>query len=450
MNSILHYFKNKWFYLALFAVLFQQILVATGTYYLGTITSQFPSKGFQLSLAIPLFFCISLPGTVVHYLIVILTTYANKASQKIYLDEYIKSNYNNPTHWRNESSKTRRHDIMCRGGQESIRSAVDFFVDLAATSLNIVLNTISIILATDFILGFLIIFSGFCGIGIINSFSKKISEKSRKEILAENQLNSHMSKSWDNIVLGNPSFFNRWIEKFNEIFKETIDFSIEVVKKRDLAISIASLVTNIMVLGGALFLAWTNQYREGFALAILVMMPRSLQTVMHMQIVQSYLARWKNLREKLVVTMESVLYLSPLDLNDFINKDLVNITFQNEKYKYQELEKLLEKFSFGRFTITGPNGVGKSSLLLELKEKYKTSAAYLPAQHQFILSNVSASPSSGEIALAGLNELQVEDYKILLLDEWDANLSKDNKAHLDQVIYKLSSQKIVIEVRHFD
>ena len=52
---------------------------------------------------------------------------------------------------------------------------------------------------------------------------------------------------------------------------------------------------------------------------------------------------------------------------------------------FEDIENLLDNHKTGRFTITGENGIGKSSLLLKLKNKYRLSAAYLPAQHQLML-----------------------------------------------------------------
>ena len=166
--------------------------MAGGTYFLGELTSQFPTEGFQLNLALILFICIFLPGTIVHYWIVWCTTRACKSAQLSYLKEYIRSNYNHPTHWRNEKSKQQRHDIMCRGGQETIQSTVHFLVDLTATGLNIFLNTISIILVTDLTLGFVIILAGLLGLLIIHLSGIGIAESSRNEMLADNQLNSHL------------------------------------------------------------------------------------------------------------------------------------------------------------------------------------------------------------------------------------------------------------------
>lgn len=48
-----------------------------------------------------------------------------------------------------------------------------------------------------------------------------------------------------------------------------------------------------------------------------------------------------------------------------------------------------------------------------------------------MLSEEKQSLSSGEIALTALKDLQTGNSNILLLDEWDANLSVENRAIID-------------------
>lgn len=448
MKSMLPIFRNKWVKALVLTILLQQFLVAGGTYFLGEITRQFPIEGLRLSTALCLFICIFLPGTIVHYGVAWCTTRAYKSAQLSYLNEYIRSNYNHPTHWRNQSSRLERHDTMCRGGQDSILATVYFLSDFTATGLNIILNTVAIILVTDVMLGIVIALAGLLGLGIIHLAGTKISETSRNEMLADNALNAHLSKSWDNIVLGNQFFFDRWNTCFNDLFLKSEVASLETVNKREWAISLAGMLTNGLVLGTALLLAWTHRETAGFVLAILVMLPRSLQIVMHIQIIQTYLAQWKRLEERLTITHESVLEPKPNDLSHLIQENNITIKMNNTVYSAREIEHLLDHHKAGRFTITGENGTGKSILLLKLKNKFRFSAIYLPAQHELMLPETGRSLSTGEIALASLSDLQASNCNILLLDEWDANLSAENRAVLDQTIHQLSLGRIVVEIRH--
>lgn len=448
MISIYTLFNHRWMKLLLLIVLLQQVLVASGTYFLGSLTAQFPSEGLQFDKAFLLLMCIILPGTIVHYGVAWCMVRACKQTQHKYLQSYFRSNFNHPTHWRNEKAREERHDMMCRGGQETIQSAVHFFGDFTATSLNIILNTISIILVTDLTQGVVILAAGVLGLGIIHLNKKDISDTSRNETVADNKLNGHLSKSWDNIILGNQLFFDRWKIQFEDLFFSSENAAEQTVKKRDWSVAIAALITNGLVLGSALFLIWTHQKNTAFALAMLVMLPRSLQTVMHIQIIQSYFANWKNLHEKLVVTSESLAILPPLDLSSYIDSKAIFVTTSEEGATVSKIENYLEGYSIGRITITGQNGSGKSSLLLNLKNKFGISALYLPAQHQLFLNNSQVNLSSGELTLATFQHLRNVDCAILLLDEWDANLSMENRSILDNIIDELSLKRIVVEIRH--
>lgn len=446
MTSIYSLFNNKWMKALLAVILIQQLLVASGTYFLGTLTAEFPTKGLQLSLAFLMLFCILLPGTIVHYGVAWCTTRARKMTQNEYLKHYMQANFNHPTHWRNEKSREARHDLMCRSGQETVQSAVNFFGDFTATSLNIILNIISIILVTDLVQGFIILAAGLFGLGIIHFNKKGIAESSKNEVLADTRLNGHLSRSWDNIILGNQLFYDRWKLKFASLFSDSEKAAEQTVKMRDWSVSIAALVTNGLVLGSALFMIWMHQENTGFALAMLVMLPRSLQTVMHIQIIQSYFANWKNLKEKLSVTSKSLSPPDSLDLSDYIKPHSIQV--KDLLGSIKDIEDHLKNSDCGRYTITGQNGSGKSCLLLNLKNKLGLSALYLPAQHQLFLHDTQVNLSSGELTLAAFEQLKNHECKILLLDEWDANLSLENQSLLDKILDEISKKKIVVEIRH--
>jgi ABC-type transport system involved in cytochrome bd biosynthesis fused ATPase/permease subunit len=103
----------------------------------------------------------------------------------------------------------------------------------------------------------------------------------------------------------------------------------------------------------------------------------------------------------------------------------------------------------GRYTITGPNGAGKSSVLKFLKMHAKDAAFYLPTKHQLLFQTDATQGSSGERTRRHLDEaLTDQSTKVLLLDEWDANLDAVNTTILDEKIRDLTSKKTVIEVRH--
>ena len=104
----------------------------------------------------------------------------------------------------------------------------------------------------------------------------------------------------------------------------------------------------------------------------------------------------------------------------------------------------------GRYAIAGPNGSGKTSLLLHLKELLKERAFYIPAQ-SFLFPAVRAGLSTGQRKLRDLRsafDAAGGRVPVILLDEWDANLDPDNRERISAEIDELARSHAVVEVSH--
>ncbi len=103
----------------------------------------------------------------------------------------------------------------------------------------------------------------------------------------------------------------------------------------------------------------------------------------------------------------------------------------------------------GRITLRGENGAGKSTLLMLVKNALNDRAFFLPTQNQLSFTSEANKYSTGESLRNRLLEiLERVDVDVLLLDEWDANLDKENHERLSLLIDELAEKKCVIEVRH--
>jgi ABC-type multidrug transport system fused ATPase/permease subunit len=104
----------------------------------------------------------------------------------------------------------------------------------------------------------------------------------------------------------------------------------------------------------------------------------------------------------------------------------------------------------GRYAIAGPNGSGKTSLLLHLKELLKERAFYLPAQ-SFLFPAVKTGLSTGQRKLRDLRsalDAARGRVSVILLDEWDANLDPANRERISAEIDELARRHAVVEVSH--
>ena len=115
-----------------------------------------------------------------------------------------------------------------------------------------------------------------------------------------------------------------------------------------------------------------------------------------------------------------------------------------------DLIKLTENFEPGRITIRGDNGTGKSTLLMLLKKELASNAFYLPISSKLFFPNLlKKEASTGERLVLQLDNIKKEiDARVILLDEWDANLDNVNIEKISKMIDEISKTKCVIEVTH--
>ncbi|HLU04810.1 MAG TPA: hypothetical protein VKZ94_18735, partial [Advenella sp.] len=87
---------------------------------------------------------------------------------------------------------------------------------------------------------------------------------------------------------------------------------------------------------------------------------------------------------------------------------------------------------------------------LYLKKHFARNAFYLPASmNELVWNTETGALSTGQSMLAVLNEISTyPNIKYFLLDEWDANLDKDNKAKIHEMLDELSTKAVIVEVRH--
>ena len=106
----------------------------------------------------------------------------------------------------------------------------------------------------------------------------------------------------------------------------------------------------------------------------------------------------------------------------------------------------------GRITLVGDNGVGKSCLLLKLKQHYQEQAYYLPAKHHLYFNHHTEQQhkgSTGQQLIKQIEEIRQEDQStIVMLDEWDAHLDRKNTETIDHYLDALAKTRLVIDIRH--
>jgi hypothetical protein len=116
------------------------------------------------------------------------------------------------------------------------------------------------------------------------------------------------------------------------------------------------------------------------------------------------------------------------------------------------IEDLLAKISTsGRIRLVGPNGSGKTSLLLTVKQRLGDKSLYLgPSARQAILGKGKCSQGEEQLAelMIGLRSAAARGVKVFLLDEWATALDVRTKAAVSAFIDEIAAKSFVIEVLH--
>jgi len=267
-----------------------------------------------------------------------------------------------------------------------------------------------------------------------------------------------LSFGWDTILIGNKWNNSLW----NNIFKRKCDEADKNQRKLTLEIDVMAIITLIasaFPILVTLFISFLNAENDIQKLAMLAATtPRQVITIQNLS---DIINLFVNLNDKVYRTKQ-------LSANLLFDEDLLipdnkitwgNVFIANKKEKivlnsFSDLLSATNNFEKGRYTITGDNGTGKTTLLANIKSNMGDKAYLLPSHSKMLFLNDSQERgySTGEKLHENFKEISsnINDgvISILLLDEWNANLDKENLSNVNLDIEEISKIVCVIEVLH--
>ena len=321
--------------------------------------------------------------------------------------------------------------------------------------LSSIFNIAIIAIALDLrILGW---YFGACAILFISNylFKSKISKASLNLLNSRKKLSNVMLSAWENIFIGNKYNLKNWQEKF----KKNIEFTTKFAVSYDITRSIVSGITVsaaliIISIGNGVYYFENSANLVAIA-ALLITFPRQIQIIQNIFAFFNLLLSWQGVREQLKqVTSIIDLSAKQKNLEPFIKFEHISF-FNGEKIKqYANFSDIIYDLNItnkGRITLRGKNGTGKSTVLTYLAEYTADASFYLPSNNSelaFINSSIISQSDGNKIRHIFSELLEIHGIKFIFLDEWDANLDDENINKIDDIIKKLSNEKVVVEARH--
>lgn len=439
---------------SLIFVLLQQGTVASSTWFLSQITANSSNTsalipwltGFLLSLTLPY-----IPGVCAVRQVALLK---NFSQQKI-LDKLREVVQGKTTLLNHKEERERRFVFLQREGEDFVNHACDAGFDFTQTFFNITLNILALITIVNVTLLPAYLISLCLMLVSVRLGQNPISRATREQRDARVDFESVRLKTWENLTIGNPQNSLRWNSSLNKTYKTFSEKRLQLTTWRELASLLSTWAAMAPVLAANIWLMIHAQSVAEISLLIAVL-PRQLMVLNHLHIISSYSGFFHELRERFSGLEQALSEVSPrvkLEHDSRIRFSELNFDSVGAKPdpKFDSHSNCLawvSQQSNGRYRLTGRNGSGKSTLLRSLKESLSTDAFYLPAEHAALDFPVPDGLSSGQRSRAILESLQKDAPRVLLLDEWDANLDSNHRASLDNLIAQLSERHLILEVRH--
>lgn len=440
--------KNKNAYYCLTVLVIQQLIVASSTLWIVRLSHDVVSGAdFSENLILYLTSLI-LPYIPAALMSVLLVTWEQSLLKK-YIGLYITANTHHTHLWSDKKKREEFISTVNHEGAQTIHQAVNYYYGLSSAGLNVILNIITIAYLVDFrFVGsyLLSLIFGFILIKAQSNTHQKLVQKAQHSRI---ELGKSVLSFWDNVVLGNVHNLSFWKKNTDDRVNLSIKDNVSASAFRELiaiGISIATFLPSLIV-------AALGMYRHiGDVVALtafLVIMPRLFlilsYTYNFLYLVTQYGATKKRVQTILNVieTKEESGFSSYAPRIDWSSLQIQG----SSQHSFESINSILQHP--GRVTIRGKNGSGKSSLLLEIKRLYKEDAFYLPSQNHLHFSFGEVDRSTGELLKEQLEEVHSQvNSKIVLLDEWDANLDGMNQHWLSQIIDQIAKDKCVVETRH--
>ncbi len=444
--------KNKNTIYCFIALVIQQLIVASSTLWIVRLSNDVVTgNDFSTNLLLYLS-SLLLPYLPAAVMSVLLVTWEQSTLRK-YINLFIEANSQRTNLWSDKSKRDEFISTVNHEGSQTIDQAVHYYFGLASSGLNTFLNilTISFLVDSFFVVSYSIsLILGFLLIKFQNNQHKKLVNEAQDSRI---ELGKSILSFWDNVVLGNVYNLGFWRKSTDQRIGRAIKNNVAASVFRELISIAISLLTFLPTL----LIAAYGMYRhigDPVALAaFVVIMPRLFLILSYTYDLLYLVTQFGSVKTR-VKNILKVVELQESNQSYYVQRiNWKSIQLQGHHQvnahpvSIDSLKQLVNQP--GRITVRGENGSGKSSLLLEMKRIFKEDAFYLPSQNHLHFFFGEIEKSTGELLKKQLEEVYKNvEAKLILLDEWDANLDSSNQNQLSQLIDEIAQKKCVIEVRH--
>lgn len=434
-------FTSRFFIGALALVLLQQIFVGISTYCIGLAGGAIAESALPL-LEIALFFgfifLAYIPGG---FSGVFLVKAANRIWEKYY--QKILQSLTNKVPLHSSENRDITNALITTEANTAINDACNGWHGLVAVICNVLFNSVAIGLVVNPGVAVLLVGTFIAGVIVIQLVNSRIKSMATEIQKSKSHIIQAIYYGWDNVMFGSPLFRNslqqHLHQKVQPYFKAT-----ELYEWFEMIIANVPVMLSIATL--TLF-SWKElSQHPGLLGAYIAILPRTIQIFQYMHAITMHTSRLLLLQTRLHKLQYLTDQLNEIPRDQRISFEKLRLIYGQKTIDLKTaLAEPSNAFgSLGRYQLYGSNGSGKSSYLMMLKEIFGDEAVMIGPGIELGTGEYNQG-SCGENTLAIVAALADTDARMILLDEWNANLDPVNYAKVDALLSLIAENKIIVE-----
>ena len=436
--------SNKHLRIALLFLLIQQIIVASSTYFIARLAQSLTED--TISILYMVLFAVSLVAVYLPaYFCVTNTERAKYDAHKLYNDSFHTVFLGKTYLLSSDDLQSTATTTLAQESNYTLETVIDSIFDISALVLNVLFNVLVIAWFLDgtLLLGYAV---GIISASMFVHFRRHtLKMAAKKDQQSRLSLTTKLFDSWDNVVIFNKhnyTLYNNVVQKSFAIAKNN---SVKSTSIQHINSSLGMIILMLPVFVVTAFIFNKNWHDAATMAVLIATLPRQIQLLQMCYALIGYHTSIGVIKTMLDGILE-VLQPTAVNLDNYIQADQIRVQQTGDIFDLTQLPKQ------GRVTLVGNNGVGKSCMLLKLKEHYQEQAYYLPAKHNLYFNykmDKAHKGSTGQQLIKQIQEIREDDQStIVMLDEWDAHLDRENTQIIDQYLDHLAQTRLVVDVRH--
>ena len=436
--------SNKHLRIALVFLLIQQIIVASSTYFIARLAQSLTED--TISILYMVLFALSLVAVYVPaYFCVTNTERAKYDAHKLYNDSFHTVFLGKTYLLSSDELQSTATTTLAQESNYTLETVIDSIFDISALVLNVLFNVLVIAWFLDgtLLLGYAvgIIFASM----FVHFRRHTLKTAAKTDQQSRLNLTAKLFDSWDNVVIFNKHNYTLYNNMVQKSFATAKNNSVKSTSIQHINSSLGMIILMLPVFVVTAFI-FNKNWNDAATMAVLIAtLPRQIQLLQMCYALIGYHTSIGVIKTMLDGILE-VLKPTTVDLDTYIQANQIRVQQTGEIFDSTQLPKQ------GRVTLVGNNGVGKSCMLLKLKDHYQEQAYYLPAKHNLYFNyktDKAHRGSTGQQLIKQIQEIREDDQStIVMLDEWDAHLDRENTQIIDQYLDDLAQTRLVMDVRH--